>query len=284
MRIISQFKDYYDNMIVHGSDPNIVYMRKTEVIEDVNDLKFKILDKGILKNKNNYSIHIPCHLIIKRNPRKYLQSYNVIFDKFLPTYSLWFCGKIYHFFEFDGVMFYDLSKLSSYITSDEFQREITDINFPELKHIDKDLIEENFNQKNIGFYSELGSSVLGYDSWEFAKNNRYIKDQNQIDKVFIEINSPYFVDKDVPMYTRARRSNILIINPNLKQYNFEKIIDPMTAYQEISMFVGNQLAKQKDPDPINTGGDKILASEKGFDQWSFRTKKEDSKKNKRKIK
>jgi len=62
--------------------------------------------------------------------------------------------------------------------------------------------------------------------------------------------------------------NELILNPRLSEYKFQKIMDPFTCYQEIEMFLGNDLAKQIDPN-IHIS-DELKAQSKGFDKWSFR--------------
>jgi hypothetical protein len=50
----------------------------------------------------------------------------------------------------------------------------------------------------------------------------------------------------------------------------QRHFDPFTAFQEISMFLGNQLAETDDAQRT-TGDDRIIAQSKGFDDQSFRT-------------
>jgi len=59
----------------------------------------------------------------------------------------------------------------------------------------------------------------------------------------------------------------LIKNPCLADLDFFKVVSPFEAYQEISMFLGNELAKQEDPAPAR---DKDLIAAHGFDKFSFR--------------
>ena len=68
----------------------------------------------------------------------------------------------------------------------------------------------------------------------------------------------------------------LIVNPTLRSYQFFKVIDPFTAYQELSMFLGNNLVTQKDPNPPISDVDK--RDTHGFNEWSFKTHQEESKK------
>lgn len=73
--------------------------------------------------------------------------------------------------------------------------------------------------------------------------------------------------------------DLIRINPNLRKMDFHTIMDPFTAYQELSMFLGNNMAQQLDPVPKTT--DELKAHAHGYDKWSFRTHKEDSKKYKK---
>lgn len=62
----------------------------------------------------------------------------------------------------------------------------------------------------------------------------------------------------------------LTTNPELKQYDFAKLIDPYTAHQEISNWISN-LAR---PQPKIPQIDDLTMSEiKGFDKYSFRKDK-----------
>ena len=51
---------------------------------------------------------------------------------------------------------------------------------------------------------------------------------------------------------------------------FMKTVEPFTAFQEIAMFIGSMLAPE-DHAPRTVGGDRVIAEQKGFDKWSFRT-------------
>ena len=64
----------------------------------------------------------------------------------------------------------------------------------------------------------------------------------------------------------------LIINPCLKDYEFYRVFDPYTCYQEISMYVGNNLVE--DPNKAWPIGDKLKVQSHGFDKYSFRKDKQ----------
>lgn len=59
-------------------------------------------------------------------------------------------------------------------------------------------------------------------------------------------------------------------NSSLKDWHFQKIKDPFTAFQEISMFISGVLGTpEKEMIKIS---DNDMRDKKGFDKWSFRKK------------
>jgi len=80
----------------------------------------------------------------------------------------------------------------------------------------------------------------------------------------IEIH-PLFIELGVPVLTITRdESRYLNLIPNdcLKDFQFYKMVEPYTAFQEIAMYLGNQLARQGDP---GTVPDKYRIAQHGFD-------------------
>ena len=98
---------------------------------------------------------------------------------------------------------------------------------------------------------------MGWEKW--LKD--YAEKMVLPDKVFREANSPIVVNN----YHAGK----LIINPCLKDYDFAQMVDPYTAFQEIDMFLGNNMVDQVDP-RVNRTNEEIRDS-KGMDKWSFRT-------------
>ena len=80
-----------------------------------------------------------------------------------------------------------------------------------------------------------------------------------------------FIEKRSPVFT-ARRSGrwgggTITWNGMLRPFDFMKVFDPYTAFQEIQMFMNNLAAPEKEMPVIP---DEIKAESKGFDKWSFR--------------
>lgn len=63
---------------------------------------------------------------------------------------------------------------------------------------------------------------------------------------------------------------------SLKSIGFAEVMDPYTLFQELSMWVGGVLPKSG-PTMVTISDGKILTAKHGFDKWSFRKHKDDSK-------
>jgi len=63
----------------------------------------------------------------------------------------------------------------------------------------------------------------------------------------------------------------IVINECLNRYNFQKILPPMEAFQELAMYVGARLTKPVIQEPPLS--DKVKAEIHGFDKHSFRKEK-----------
>jgi len=82
------------------------------------------------------------------------------------------------------------------------------------------------------------------------------------ERLFKENRSPLFVAKERKYY-----DCLINYNAPLKDFEFYKIFDPHTAYQEISMYMYNFAEPMKEIPEIS---DETMAEIKGFDKWSFR--------------
>lgn len=72
----------------------------------------------------------------------------------------------------------------------------------------------------------------------------------------------------VPIIAVQNKNTIL--NPNLDDFDFQRVKDPYTAFQELYMYLGSKAAPEK---PIPQPTDKVMAEIKGFDKFSFRKDK-----------
>lgn len=198
MRIISQFKDYYDYGIAFGVDPNIVYHRIYS-------------DNGYYKTNNE---------IVRK----------LLDKKFIPVGEIWNKNKIRRTFGAEYLV-------------------ICDKIFPCF-------IENNvFNVKNERHYNIK----------EFADNtllsNQYVSD---IDEVCRDIINSKVTNEKSPIV--LIRSKYLIRNPKLLDLDFNKIQDANTVFQNISMFIGQQMNEKE----LVSIDDEYKIVEHGFDDKSFK--------------
>ena len=59
----------------------------------------------------------------------------------------------------------------------------------------------------------------------------------------------------------------------LGDINFQSVVDPYTAFQELSMWVGGTLSSSNGPNTVTITDDKVKIAKHGFDQSSFRKPK-----------
>lgn len=134
---------------------------------------------------------------------------------------------------------------------------------------------KSHDRKDSFFYSEdsikhfltnIGISITLNYRWD--KRDCIGKYFNLIDYPTIITNEPIVVFDTT--YTPQISTNI-IINPELRKYEFEKVKDPFTAYQEIFMFLSNKA--NPEPTMIEVS-DKVKAIKAGHgDKYSFRKTK-----------
>lgn len=141
-----------------------------------------------------------------------------------------FCGKIYRCFTCDGIVF-DIDELWNKYREHR------------IKHSYRSFLLDS-SQKRI---------ISNFDNFEKKKDSyRYI-----FEKHLCPI---WTIDNFCKDYRFTK-------NPTLKEFDFYKIFDTYSAYQEISMFLGSLAFPEK---PIPVISDKDLAFAKGFDKHSFR--------------
>lgn len=168
-----------------------------------------------------------------------------------------FCGRIY------SLIIFDPQKLSgSENVPDKYNCYTID---------DIDLCLETYGKKKAKqeYYDRCGygrsKSSLRSD---FVENFNYFN-TSQMQHRFVG----YFTQFASPIFTvrRLKGNDVeFTINAALAKYDFVRVKDVYTAFQDVSMFVGNIATPEK---PIPTIDDKTMASIKGFDKFSFRKEK-----------
>ena len=233
MRIISNFKDYYDVVLSHGQDVSTTFIRKTKEYDN-KSTEVKLL-KSILYTDD-------LDEIVVDNSRYFNSDYNLSVNS---GNILFFCGKIYpfttiyHTIDYKQTLsyHYDFNSVDKYI----------------IAHGNKKTREE------WGKNSKLFKYFRHYFSKDKLNKLFNIKlDNNKLIKLHHELGSPYF------LYNKT-----LTINPVLKEIEFYKTLDVYSTYQEIDMFLTGILG-DSEPKIIEVS-DTIKKEKHGFDKWSFKT-------------
>jgi hypothetical protein len=251
MYIISKNKDYYDGAVGMGIDKSIVYERELKSMSIPSHIKEKIGESYEGWHTNSF-LHHNSYYRNDRIPKGKFSTYLVVIG---------FCGKLYP----------ALKTIHSI--------EIWD--YPHYKNVyniiyDVDEIRE-FLKKN--------HSIKKY-SWEkkvetdLEKFNNYLLKLQAVDVVEIhrEFNTPIFAWGYPPLddswgwrqiYGIESNEHDFFINPVLKEYQFAKVFDPYTAFQEIQMFVSGVLPTGDDVDQY-PATEKQKVAQHGMNKWSFR--------------
>lgn len=249
MYIISKFHDYYDTVLKQGIDKTILYKR--DMVKSVSVYK-----EDFLKFQN-----IP-------------DNYNRLFSDCslvqLIPFVVGYCGKFK--LGYEAVALYPVLKKTFLYSADEIEQFLIDTDT--IKYFKK--FYDTQNKNKFSWYcsfkkQNLVSAFVYVDSYT---NN----------DVFVNTNAPLilFSSKLFKISNKddSKHGVNIIINPKLNEYNFSKVVDPYSMFQEISMFIGGVLGTGQ-PEIVNIS-DKELAVKKGFDNQSFKTISPGKKYNRRK--
>lgn len=251
MRIISKFKDYYDTAVGYDSDKSLVYNRITEE----RCREYQVSHKQFIESpltKDDELVLEQVYKVVEKSCDFVARNYD----------SFAFCGKLYVGYIIYGTFVIDPD---SYLRVLEREKKAAEALDKVLKI-----------KKEISFFIEHRKSKK-LKQWYSVRNNVSRIEWGSGAGVY-DIPDDIFRHFRSPVIFKSREG--VTINPHLRPYSFASIVDPYAAYQEISMFLGNNLADQRDPEVDIT--DEVRAESKGFDSWSFRKHKEDSKKPRRK--
>ncbi len=188
-----------------------------------------------------------------------------------PTWDSWgfvlFCGRKYPFYRIYGIdeVFYSPEKMIK-----ELQKRVK---YP--IHVTYKQLLNTLQAKGERAKPRYGQWHLCLNSWQGWLDDT--ANQTIPPATHLAYQAPIIV-----VDSGLAQKTLVTTNANLSRYNFQSVMDPYTAYQELSMYLGNQMADtQMVPAPMT---DELKIHAHGFDKWSFRTHPEDSKKRKREPK
>lgn len=239
MRIISSYHDYYDGVQAHGQDKRIVYIRNT--------VNHKLDKYPFIKvaNSGGAGFHVNSCVI-------------------------GFCGSLFPLLVLSGSKFGEPTKTKPCYGIDGVDT----------------FLKENLNDKDYEKYDEgtyfnlnnwwKNQILYSYNRKSFIK---YFEQATKNDDLFRKYNSPIWIAKpyfnpDDKLYpfTDKNAGPYVVTNPSLKPYEFVRIKNPYTAFQEIQQYLSGVLGFADKPIPAVSNED--LIESKGFDlKSSFRKDK-----------
>lgn len=231
MRIISNFKDYYDCMQGYGYDPYIVYNRKAR--------------PNLIQGTNYYTDF--------RHPYHGWSGINNVFE--YTTHNIGFCGRYYLLIEVYSssgslvLQTYNIDGVDKFISDNTSKKEqkIYFGNTPKWEKKSYPIFTREHIAERIKKFQE---EVL-HD-----------------DRAFIRNNTPVIINHEIKRTPDNEAFWITTFDGCLADVSFYKVMEPWLAYQEIGMYLAGPLCtKYKKIPEID---DKTLAEAKGFDRFSFR--------------
>lgn len=253
MRIISDFHDYYDCIQGMGQDQDLIYFRRLiEESYEGKDMPFGDLPKFY-------------DSVVLHPPTGRSNFYNAISVRMRVV---GFCGKVY------PILNMHLERSSG----DQFNATCFNMEETEAFMVQalkkRDFENYESNHKSAAWRRRSGGVLSGRNRKVYKEFwQKWGEKQNAFQNLFDEQKVPLFVaDYGTNPYHDSRRK--ITFNGCLKEVEFFRIVEPFTAFQELSMYWGN-VAQPNRPIPEVSDEDMLVA--KGFDpKWSFR--KEPSKK------
>lgn len=235
MKIVSKFHDYYDTMRSIDQSNYPLYVRETKELEarNISPVYFRWLSN--------------------------MQTNNRVID----FGYIAFCGKLYPF--------YQLYNLGCFYTFKAARKRL-------IEKIDAAKQEKDTRlstwETTLNY---LNNPTMSCNRFYFTRSYEGIFSEENWDKMYEEamkfkVADEIFRKFNVPVFSCVNSGGqyIVTLNPCLRAMNFAAALNPYTAWQELSMYLGNILVTQKDPD-IKIS-DELKAQSKGFDKWSFRKK------------
>lgn len=242
MKIISNFHDYYDSAQAFGQDQSVVYMRKTEVIKEADEKNDQVA--AIFREFEK-------HIDTIERMRKSVRTKKGILFMLWPKVFL-FCGKTY------PCVMIEKSVPNSIKTEKTFM-------------YDEESIKSYFENYDIDLADPI--KWFGYNIFKY-------RGSHTMKKIVRDFFTKVKVNEDVLIQSKAsclmmridgHRRPEITVNPLLADYEFYKVFDAWSAYQELDMFIGGVLSWPHNLMIEISDADRV--KQHGFDEkYGFRTR------------
>jgi len=247
MRIISGFKDYYDSVQRDDEERTPVFVRN-QVEEELRKYTYE----GELKKLFGF---------VARSWSYYRLPYSCMFN------VIGFCGKLYE------VTIVWWSEKTFNKVENKMENKVVKkfcYSFEEFVEVTNKILQS---------HKKLGKRENADHVSRKRKANELFTKMDTISEsflnIFFELKTPCFLiqPKEVEV--------ILTVCPKLEDWEFQKIFDTFSAYQEIRMFISGVLTNNEEvPQKIS---DEDMRDMKGFDDQSFKKTEHQSKPRKKRI-
>ena len=200
MRIISEYRDYYDAIQATGQDQTLLYLRQLEM-QELKKWPFPVLGH-----------------------HRYWQWWSRLPSPFLRQYVVGFCGKIYPVVLFGGTPEHNI-----------YCHTIEDVDAFVEGHYKEKAVEEYRHPLKKTYHHrhwDAGHARKVFEKWfeeMKAKQNAFVS-------IFEQHKCPVFI---ADCHTgRHGDEKCIMYNGCLKDLEFYRVFDPFSAFQEIAMFLG----------------------------------------------
>ena len=273
MKIHSKFRDYYDSAMAYGVDDHVHWVRRARKIQVGTPVRYRHAPE-VAHDKNIE--YLDSHLFLdsdmyREAPRsreryggygKHKVGRESAYFPYRDVFFIGFCGRLYCGMRFswenpDSVgekichHAYNVDDVIKIL--EKFDKR------HKTKHAEK-FINEKPNLKSNAWRD---SRACDFNKTELERYFEKYENAEYVD-FFVDFNSPVFI-----VFRSNQNSGGMTVNPVLVDYEFQKVMDPYTAYQEIEMFMGGVLTELDEID-VPGVGDEDLKEAKGFDDWSFK--------------
>jgi len=249
MRIIGG-KDYYDSGLAYGRDESLVFVRLRHSTAD----PLKMYEVPLTCPKA-LAINSGRGPITSRAASRMFASESR--DTMLPLY-VWFAGKRY------GAVLYESAPNYGFTARPAYDDGGT-----------------HSSRRQRWFWNcESFLSFLAEKKMSLREPTRWNKDSITTETIALHFSGngsdaerDWLIENGVaiviPNVGYQKQDGWFLNTDGLKDIDFVKALDPFTAFQELSMFVGGVMARPDRP-TVEITDNKIIAAKHGFDEWSFR--------------
>lgn len=263
MKIVSKFHDYYDGCGYSKDAATGVYIRKTK--------------------------EIACTFINRHEGVRSVSGKEASFE--LSFGLVGFCGVIHPFIKHDRTIPLKRCNAEGSMTKHTTEYIWNMDDFKKIRELYKDpppnKTVRRWNWGGNGLFETIWPKKCDEAQTWFDKDWGLLEDLTyksysghlphwiKPEEQFLEHRVPIFAiipNEEDRRNFKENGSHKLILNPDLQGYKFFQVVDAMTAYQQVEMFINNQIVRPDDPhiDPVS---DVLKAESHGFNKNSFRKDK-----------